>query len=191
VRKIRLGLDIDGVIYKWPETARYLLLTHWGLENVSFEGRIENHIPAEINAWLWSEGVKDHGLFRYGSIYKGSREFLAKIEPFCDNVIITRRPFNAIPDTLDWLAYQKLPTAEIHIVGPNKSKSEVTPHCDVYLDDEIGNVNDFLENTKARVIMPDRPWNQDLPDKIMGWHRCYSWTQIEMDLLEIHKEINA
>lgn len=189
-KKVRLGLDLDGVIYRWGDTARYLLETYWNLSNVPLEGRIENYIPQKANTWLWNEGVKKHGLFRYGSIYKGSREFLNRMEKYCDNIVITARPASAIPDTLDWLSYQKLPTAEIHILGPDQKKSSVKPRCDLYLDDASHVAEDLLQKTKATIILPDRPSNQDAPvnQRVV---RTTSWEEIEEIIKAKYKEING
>lgn len=187
MRSLRVGMDLDGVIYRWGDTVRYLLKTFWGLENIPLEGRIENKIPAEANTWIWKEGIENHGLFRYGSIYKGSREFLDRISHFCDIVVITRRPPNAIQDTLDWLAYQKFPASEIHILGWKDKKSAIK--CDAYVDDETSNAQDYLANTDGIVIMPDKEWNQERIWSLR-FHRTHSWEEIERVLRVEHEQIN-
>jgi 5'(3')-deoxyribonucleotidase len=190
LKKIRLGLDIDGCLYRWSDTARYLLRTY--KDNDPGESKtwdwIKDHLPREDWMWLWKDGVEKHGLFRYGSIYKGSREFLVNMQPYCDNVIITSRPPTAVQDTMEWLSYQRVPTSEVHIISSGL-KSTVLPHCDVYIDDAIHNAEDLIQNTEALVFMPDRPWNKGFKDKRLL--KFYNWYELEQELLEIHGEMNG
>lgn len=201
MRKVRFGLDIDGVLYRWSDTARYLLKTYCDVDPGESEtwNWIKDHISREAWTWLWSQAITEHGLFRYGSIYTGSREFLQRIEPYCDNVIITSRPALAVRDTMDWLSYQKVPTTEVHIIN-NAPKSSIQPQCDVYIDDALHNIQDLIENTTAHTIMPDKPWNQGsiyvtlgMKTDLIGrtFTRTSSWEEIEDVIHKIHTEINA
>lgn len=193
-RKVRLGLDVDGVLYRFQDTAIYLLETHRGAKLSYDEWSHWDYPKDKITGrdwkWLWSEAITNHGLFRYGSIFKGSREFLTETAPYCDNIVITSRPSEAVQDTLDWLAYQKLPTAEIHILGSNQSKSKVKPRCDIYIDDATHNAQDLLERTTGKIILPDRPWNQDAPVSKRVF-RTKNWNEVKEIILETHKEING
>lgn len=160
--KPRFGLDLDGVVYKWDDTARYMLNLYCG-EEVA-ESRSWDHIKDTVSptswTWLWSEGVK-LGLFRYGHIYKGAIEGVQQLGELTDLVVITSRPKSAVQDTLDWLGYNRFPVAEVHILGFDQKKSDVLPHCDFYLDDGAHNIDDLYDNTKGELLLWDRPWNQD------------------------------
>jgi uncharacterized HAD superfamily protein len=174
--KLRLGLDLDGVIYRFTDTANYLILAHHGVKLGEWTtwDYPEQNVTKEVWDWLWTKAITDHGLFRYGSLYKGTREFLTEIGAFANIVVITSRPSAAVSDTLEWLAYQKLPTSEVHILGEQK-KSSVQPECDVYIDDAIHNCQDLIENTNGLVIMPDRPWNQGyVSEEVTRFHRAFS-----------------
>lgn len=193
--KLRLGLDLDGVIYRWQDTAIYLLNTHRGT-NISYDawdhwGYLKDTISKQDWDWLWNEATRKHGLFRFGSLYKGSRELLDQLVDRYDIVVITSRQANAVHDTMDWLAYQKLPTTEIHILG-SQPKSSVQPECDVYIDDAIHNCEDLLNNTKGLVIMPDRPWNSKgfHPDDYNRFRRTYSIAHMKYILDGYHEQIN-
>ena len=163
--KVRFGIDIDGVIYRFADTANYLFKTHWGYDlgewdNWDYPQKI---VSPEAWKWLWSEGITKHGLFRYGSIYKGAREFLTNAAKISDIVVITSRPPLATLDTMQWLAYQQFPTNEVHIVRERsgQKKSDIVPHCDIYLDDGPHNIEDYYEKTDATILLIDRPWNQE------------------------------
>ena len=194
MKKLRLGCDLDGVVYRWSDTARYILQAYRNEspgESLDYDW-IKNHITPESWQWLWTDGVAKHGLFRYGSIYKGMRKFLEDVEPLYENVVITSRPDSARQDTIDWLAFQKLPTSEVHIVGPGQPKSEIEPQCDVYIDDAIHNCQDLMINTKGLVVMPDRPWNQGYyGDDYTRFHRTYSVAHMKFVLEQYHAQVNG
>jgi len=193
-QKPRLGLDLDGVVYRWQDTAIYLLNTRRGT-HVSYEAwdhwdYLKETISKEDWKWLWTTAVTEHGLFRYGSLYRGMRDFLDEIKDKYHIVIITSRRENAVRDTVDWLAYQQLPSTEIHILGSG-NKSDVKAECDVYIDDAIHNCQDLIENTKGLVIMPDRPWNHGYTsDEITRFHRTYSVAHMKFILEAYHMQIN-
>jgi uncharacterized HAD superfamily protein len=131
-------------------------------------------------------------LFRYGSIYKGSQQFLKEMEPICDNVVITSRPSSAVQTTMEWLSYQRIPTTEVHIVGHTQLKSQIQPYCDIVIDDAAHNAQDILANTPSVVIMPARPWNQGFnPGKAYArFHRLDTWAEIEHALATHFNMIN-
>lgn len=204
MRKVRVGLDVDGVLYRFTDTAAFLIKQHWDVE-LPAGGEwptwnyVKDNVTPEIWKWLWSDAITEHSLFRYGSLYKGAREFLVHTEPYCDNIIITSRPPTAVQDTVDWLSYQRVPMSGIHILG-QEPKSSVQPQCDVYVDDALHNIQDLIENTTAHTIMPDKPWNQGTIYATLGiktdligrtFTRTSSWEEIEDVIHKIHTEINA
>ena len=191
-RKVRFGCDIDGVIYRWDDTARYILQSKFGIDYLGDRSQSWDDIHDRLIAhgdenkwkWLWSDGITKHGLFRYGSIYKGAREFLTSVAEKCDIVVITSRPPLATLDTMEWLGYQRFPTQEVHIVRDRtgQKKSDIVPHADVYLDDGPHNIADLLEKTTdSRVMIMDRPWNQKFVPSTNGtattFHRVTTWNQ--------------
>lgn len=189
----RIGVDIDGVMYKWIKTAHYMLRDVMPNSPYTKDGVLKgdesqvNHfdytkdtIGPDHWAWLWTEGVK-LGLFRYGHLYPGTIIAMRELATMGDLQLITARPKQAVNDTLSWLAYLDLPVAGIHILTNDEPKSSVKPGCDVYIDDRGENVVDLAKNTDAEaVIIPDRPWNQTIP-VIDGFHadihRTVGWNE--------------
>jgi uncharacterized HAD superfamily protein len=168
-------MDVDGVLYRWSDTANFLLKRQFGydlVESTSWN-YIKESVAPEHWKWLWADGVLKHGLFRHGNCYPGSFEAMGALKAMGHEIVIlTSRPDDAIQDTLDWVAYHRIPTSEVHILGPGKKKSTVTPACDICLDDNADNVRD-LETTGAVSLLWDRPWNRDAIDLA----RIFSWDE--------------
>lgn len=164
---MRIGLDIDGVMYQWDKTTRYMLrevlpdspykdLLHQ--DSLSWDWVQERVAPEHWN-WLWTEGVR-LGLFRYGHLYSGTIQAVRELATLGEVVLITHRPKQAVNDTLAWLTYQNLPLAGVHLLTNQENKASVRPWCDVYLDDKPENITDLCEGTPAQLVcLMRRPWN--------------------------------
>ena len=194
--KIRIGVDIDGVMYKWIKTAHYMLRDvmpdspYKGKKNGLLAGHenqvthfnwTKENVAPEHWRWLWDEGVK-LGLFRYGHLYPGTIVAMRELAEIGELVIITHRPVSAVSDTLAWLSFLDLPFAGVHILTNQEPKSSVHPQCDIYIDDKPENVEDLAVHTHAEmVVMPDRPWNQHFkePSPFCGSEVrvVYSWQE--------------
>lgn len=182
---MRIGIDIDGILYQFEKTARYLLrevlpdspyktgplehpFTSWNYLEDS--GVSKKHIR-----WLWTEGVI-LGLFRHGDLYSGTPKAMQELAKLGEVVIITHRPRQAVNDTLAWLSYHKFDLSGVYIFSHLEPKSSVK--CDVYLDDKPENCIDLLANTDGWVALMDRPWNQHrTSDEEELLHRVYNWQE--------------
>lgn len=171
---MRIGIDIDGVMYAWDKTARYMLrdvLPNSPYKEVLKQEStgwdwIKGQVSPEHWNWLWTEGIR-LGLFRYGHLYPGTIQAIRKLAEIGDVVLITHRPKEAVPDTLAWLALQNLPLSGLHLLTRGEPKSIVHPQCNVYLDDKPENFVDFRDRTNARLVaLMRRPWNADFST---GW----------------------
>lgn len=184
MRAKRIGVDIDGVMYQWSKTARYMLREilpnspytkdgPLGTESTSWDYIMDN-VSKEHWRWLWSEGVR-LGLFRHGHLYPGTIKAIRQLADIGDVILITSRPDEAVVDTAAWVDYNRLPVKGLHVLGRNQLKSDVQPQCDIYIDDKSENCIDLVANTKAVVCMPDREWNQDTTP--VGAIRTYGWDE--------------
>lgn len=168
---MRIGVDVDEVLYHWEKTARYLLREVLPNSPYTKEGPLGqkstywNYIPDNVSKehwdWLWTEGVKK-GMFRNGHLIHGALEGCRGLKRLGHQIIIiTHRPALAVNDTLAWLSFQQLDLSEVHIQTSQEPKSSVRPFCDVYIDDKYENCRDLLDNTPARVVaLFNHPWNQ-------------------------------
>lgn len=182
---LRIALDLDGVVYNWEGTARFLLEHHYGivLPTSSSWNYIQDHTPKEVWRWLWADAITKHGLYRHGHVYKGAIEGVRQLADLGDVVIVTSRPKTAILDTLDWLAYNRFPVAEVHILGNNQEKTSV--QADVLIDDAVHNVNPWVTKGRTAILM-DRPWNQQgaytaAPKLFI----CYTWPDVVRQVAEL------
>ena len=168
---MRIGVDIDGVMYMWEKTARYMLREILPDSPYTKDGPlgevsngwdyIENNMSKEHWKWLWTEGVK-LGLFRHGHLYPGTIKAIRRLAELGEVIAITHRPKQAVHDTLAWLAYQNLPLSGLHLLTDGEPKSSVKPECDVYLDDKFENCEDLAAGTGAELVcLMDRLWNSD------------------------------
>lgn len=164
---MRIGLDIDGVMYTWDRTARYMLrkvlpnspyIDTLREESQSWDW-IKDKVSPEHWDWLWTEGIR-LGLFRYGNLHTGTIQAVRRLAELGEVILITHRPRAAVTDTLAWLAFLNLPLAGVHILTDQQPKSIVCPQCDVYVDDKWENVQDLYTNTHAKAVcLMRRPWN--------------------------------
>lgn len=177
----RVMLDLDGVVYEWERTARYLLrrwyreqgrAIPYALDEVStYHDHIENSVSAEAWSWLWTTGVTS-GLFREGHMTTGAAEAVHRLAELAQIVVITKRPAAAVTDTLDWLAFRRWNIGEVHtLTRESDRKSDVRPLCDVYIDDSAHILADLMANTPGHVIAFAQPWNTDAPChyRASGW----------------------
>lgn len=181
---MRIGIDLDGVCYQWTKTARYMLREVLPNSPYTKDGPlgtectewdyIKHNVAPEHDKWLWNEGIK-LGLFRHGHLFPGTIKALRELDKIGDLVAITHRPERAAADTFAWIAFHQLPFREVHVMHGG-SKTDVA-RCEIYIDDKPENCIELREgfDPKARVVIPDRPWNQHFDDQAHDVVRAYSW----------------
>lgn len=182
---MRIGIDIDGVCYQWTKTARYMLREvlpnspypkdgPLGQECTEWD-YIKHNISREHNRWLWNEGIR-LGLFRHGHLFPGTIKALRKLATMGRLVAITQRPERAAEDTYAWINFHRLPFQEVHILQ-GESKTGVA-RCDAYIDDKPENCMELAQAfPKAKIVIPDRPWNQWFYAQGMGVTRIREWDE--------------
>lgn len=185
---MKIGIDIDGVMYQFEKTARYMLreilpnspYKTGPLEHpfTSWHYLKESGVSKEHIKWLWKEGV-EQGLFRHGDLYSGTAKAMAELSQLGEIIIITHRPKQAVNDTLAWLTFQKFELSGVYIFSNEEPKSQVK--CDVYLDDKPENCIDLLVNTKGTVALMDRPWNQSY-----GYQKMYECDVLTSCIRRVH-----
>lgn len=166
------ALDVDGVLFRWGRSVRRVLKARYGIsvsEDVWFG---ESHVSPDQWSWIWSqEGVRQ--IYGEGETFPGALKFALALYDISRVHIITACPPDAERPRIDWLRRVGVPYDRITFVPPptstgvgtdglsHASKSDVQPHCDIYIDDSIENCHELAAHTKARrIIMPNHSWNQ-------------------------------
>src|SRR5262245_20228481 len=117
---MKVAVDLDGVLYEWSKTARYMLRHYKGYskrrptgsESTSWD-YIQGHIEKADWEWLWSEGI-DLGLFRYGHVVSGGQTGVRALREAGHSVeVLTHRPSESVPDTIAWLDLFQKPGAGV------------------------------------------------------------------------------
>ncbi len=179
---MRIAVDLDGVLYEWDKTARYMLRHYknharsgpMGTPATSWN-YIEEHIPQADWKWLWTEGV-DLGLFRYGHVVTGAQSAIRDMRTAGNTVIVaTHRPASAVPDTIAWLdLFQKKEAGVvfdgIHILTNGEPKHTVA--ADVLIDDKPANLEGWVGHGRQGILF-DTSLNQGA--KPAGTERAYGW----------------
>lgn len=177
----RIGLDIDGVVYKWSDTVRYLVQTHHGIDvgESTYWDYLKDVLPPHVWRWLWREGI-ELGLFRYGHLYRGAIEGVRELAAIGKVEAVTHRPEAAVEDTLRFLSYIELPLSGVHILTEQQPKSSVG--CDVYIDDAPHVAREVVGAGK-RLVLVDQPWNADafgsIPPHPTRAMRAFGWANAE------------
>lgn len=173
-----VAIDLDGVVYDWGGTVRYLMRQHHGIDlpvSSSWD-YVEHNVPPEAWSWLWREGI-ELGLFKYGHHLKGSVDGLRELAEIASLRVVTMRPRSALMDTLRFV--EGLPDVfdGVHFLTDGEPKSSVA--CDIYLDDAPHVVNEVVAAGR-RVVLFDQAWNQpDGPDELpFGVVRAFGWHDV-------------
>ena len=182
---MRLGVDVDGVLFDFHGAACHLLNVHKGYhlrrEDVQEWDYIPRMVGREDYAWLFKpDGGIEAGLFRFGHIIKSAIEGIHAIRDMGHElVIITHRPAVAVQDTLDWLSYCRFKPAEVRILSDESPKTNVA--ADVYIDDKPETISAVMLNTGAQAIIFDQAWNHlSLPgdQDATRFYRAHGWDEV-------------
>lgn len=173
--RLRVGVDVDGVLYQWEPTARLLLNREFGLELTEspyWNYLNDNTTKAQMD-WLWDSHftypagldappVTFRGVFAYGPAYPEAAKALREIRSLGHKIaLITSMPNEAISERVNWLRTAGMVFDEFHTTHA-KDKSKVA--CDVYIEDSAENITRIAEERPhAGVYLVDRAWNRNQP----------------------------
>lgn len=172
----KVSLDLDGVAYDFQGAACYMMRHQFGYgpevrrENWAGWNWLQDQVHPDHWRWLWREGV-EQGLFRHGHTIKGAIDGIRALSKFADLAVVTSRPKTAMLDTMQWLAFNRLPVTEVHIIGGGVGKTTVG-RFDLAVDDAIHNADHF-EEAGVPTLLFAQPWNirEDTPliTRTFGW----------------------
>jgi 5'(3')-deoxyribonucleotidase len=168
-RRLRLGIDLDGVVADfnagWIERYNAQFGSELLPEHVDIwdAPTLLTHFTNMSEFWTWARTAGGGAsIFRVLQPYHGAIEALGRLSERDHVVIVTTKPRFAVHDTYEWLAEHRVPTTEVHIVD---DKSEVA--CDVYLDDADHNIEALLRARPASLVCRYvRPWGSPHPGAV-------------------------
>jgi hypothetical protein len=163
---------VDDILIGWGRSVRQSLRRKFGVDVDSEKWFGREDVTLQQWEYVWSdEGVRE--IFGTGESFPGSIRAAQKLCRMGRVRILTACPSAAHQPRIDWLRARRVPYAEIRFVDPpgirghvgtdgikHASKSSITPHCDVYIDDNSNNCDELVKNTKAKVILLDHSWNR-------------------------------
>jgi 5'(3')-deoxyribonucleotidase len=178
VARLRLGIDLDGVVSDFNAgwTRRYNHEFGTGLrpeEIATWRAPASlTHFGSMSRFWRWARTCADgNSLFSELEPYPGALDALNRLARRNRVVILTTKPSYAVHDTLAWLAEQRVPTTEVHI-----TEDKASVPCDVYLDDADHNLERLVaarpESVVCRFV---RAWNRPATGAV----DVTSWAEFE------------
>lgn len=191
---IRLGMDLDGVIYNFVDEFRIHVAGLRGVDPDSLPvvNKWEFYLDwgmtlEEYMATLAEAAVQGH-VFKNGLAYEGAAEALRKVRDMNFHIVaITARKLSDAPNdhqivcdnTAAWLKANDIVYDEL-IVDNTKTRHNLN----ILVDDSIGNVEEFIRaGTKAYIF--DRPWNCGVPySRIMDWDDFVVQMQEVRDMID-------
>ncbi len=154
--RLRIGLDIDDIIYECNEYALRLLREKYGddpaldINNIRSWGPQGNLADERIAMFSSPEFVESQPL------YKGAQKFVRDLCKFADVFFITSVPAQCMSARAKRLAedFPDVPTGNI-IIGTRKD----LVHIDILLDDASHNIS---SSQASYPVLMRRPWNTSL-----------------------------
>lgn len=154
-----VGIDIDGVLANQIYGIIPRVLIRLGI-SLSYEDVVEWELPlgeSDIASEIFL-ALEDKNYVLGMPVHDGAQEGVDKLFSMNKVMIITGRPPSTRQFTEQWLlnngfSYDEL----VHAKEGNKSSHRP----DVLIDDFIGNIREYLENSNGKAILIDQPWNRE------------------------------
>lgn len=166
---MRIGFDIDGVLFPWSDCANAALMAEFGIEDpgphVSWE-HLSSKVTPEQWAWLWGNEGSRAVFGQLDRVYPRAIEAVNALLRNPKNKVhfVTHRdPRRTSVLTASFLElhFGGHPWAGLHVLQNGTPKHELA-EWDVFVDDKPDTVLAFLAWTGTEVFAPVRPWNSSL-----------------------------
>jgi 5'(3')-deoxyribonucleotidase len=165
--KLRIGIDVDGCVYHWTKAVNEALADKFeveGLEEHTHWDYLQEHVSKQQWEWVWSADAAEMVFGRLDMIFPGAKQAVNQLCQDHEVHFVTHRhPRRVGGITGHWLRYHFRNYTGVHVIH-NRCEKHTLGTWDVFVDDKPSTVEEFLENTEARVLMPVRPYNEHLVD---------------------------
>lgn len=177
---MKIGCDVDGVLYKWTTSVNQALYQKFGLRGLKeheYWDYIKVRVTPEQWRWIWNEGVYD--VFgRTWNTYPGVHTNVQRWAREHDVHLITHRPRAAAPATYEFAWELQAQILQVKVLEPGVPKSTAGMY-DVFIDDRDIVAEDILANTAATFFMPNREWNADFVPHKATAHRFHRYNHLK------------
>lgn len=166
---MRIGFDIDGVLFPWADVANEELVARYGIADpgphVTWD-HLKQSVTPEQWRWLWTAEGQYAVFSQCDRVYPRAIEAVVGIlkEPANRVHFVTHRdPRRTGILTAEFLSlhFGAHPWAGMHVLQNGTPKHELAK-WDVFVDDKPETVVAMLVHTEAHVFTPRRPWNGQL-----------------------------
>ncbi len=163
---MRIGVDIDGVLFPWDTVAREAIADRFGI-NLGPSDRwyaIKETAGKPAWKWLWSREGQDHVFGQVSQCYPDAVEAVRALILGGHKVhfVTHRDPARTLGHTAAFLEAHFQGTRWAGVHSARKTPKRTLGPWDVFVDDKPDTVRDFVANTGARVFAPRRTWNAEL-----------------------------
>lgn len=165
---MKIGIDIDGVLFPWDDVARDALVARFGIPRPgpsTYWHFLKDNIPGPFWHWLWSAEGQMAVFSQVWRTYPGAVEAVNALLIAGHQVhfVTHRDPRHTTGHTAAFLGlhFGRYPWAGVHVVQNSVEKHSLQ-RWDAFVDDKAETVWKFLAQERARVFAPARLWNDEL-----------------------------
>ena len=162
---MRIGVDIDGVLFPFDDVARDVLRYRFGgvsLEPSNSWSALKDEVSGKAWRWLWSPEGKHHVFGRITHAYTNAVKAVNCLMQMGHEVhfVTHRDPATTLVYTAEFLEqwFGMYRWAGVHSIRGTTAKADLA-HWDVFVDDKPSIVLQMLEREQTQVFAPWRPWN--------------------------------
>jgi hypothetical protein len=169
---MRIGVDIDGVLFPWDDVAARLASERFGLlypGPSSHWHHLKDTLPPDAWRWLWTQEGSDAVFSRLWEVYPGIVGVVRELFKAGHEVhfVTHRDPRHTAVWTGAYLTYHfgRYQWAGVHIIRNSVEKHRLL-RWDAFVEDKPETVLALLKEERIRVFAPARPWNTELEDEL-------------------------
>jgi len=156
---LKIGVDIDGVLANQIFGVLPIIWKRYGI-NLNYENITEWSLPVKDTniSSIIEEALGDNNFILNMPLHLNARKSIDEIVKKHRIIVITSRQKTCNFATKKWLSENKIAHNE-YINSCDQPKS--AHNVDVLIDDYVGHIKDFLEDTNGYAFLFNQPWNKD------------------------------
>lgn len=157
--ELKIGVDIDGVLANQIIGVLPIIRKEYGI-NLNYENVTEWSLPIKNTniSSIIEEALSDDNFILNMPLHLNAQKSIDVIIKKHRIIIITSRQKTCDFATQEWLSSKKIAHHE-YINSCDQPKSAHS--LDVLIDDYVGHIKNFLEDTNGYAFLFDQPWNND------------------------------